>query len=83
MARPTEHNPDNPVRALARLLYEEMEFLGPSSPEPLTDWDHLTEWQHSLYVNCVERLLEEGELIDRARQLANDDVVARASHKRE
>ncbi len=73
--------PREPIEGLAKLLYEEMEFLGPSSPEPLIEWNKLTQWQRSLYINSVERLLQEGELIERARQLANDDVVARAAHE--
>ena len=69
------------VESLGRILYEEMEFLAPSSPERLIEWAELTQWQRSLYTNCVERLLNEGELIDRARKLADHDAITRAPHK--
>jgi hypothetical protein len=72
-------HPRETVNCLAQILYKEMEFLGPSSPEPLVEWDKLTQWQRSLCVNCVERLLEEGELIERARQFTDHNVVLRTA----
>ena len=70
-----------PLEALGKLLYEELELSAPSSPSPFVEWGELTELQRSLYVNCVERLLEQGELVERARQLSDDDVVSRRPDK--
>jgi hypothetical protein len=46
-----------PHKALARVLFEEMERLAPGPPGGPENWDSLPEWHRLLYVNCVERLL--------------------------
>lgn len=65
----------DPIEFLARVLFEEMNRLAPGSPEDVSDWGQIGEWDRLLYINCIERLLEERKVIERALQLANDDPV--------
>jgi hypothetical protein len=73
--------PSHELRELGRILYEEMEYLAPSSPESAEDWDKLTSWERSLYINSVEQLLEERELVSQALKLANNNSVPGTVHK--
>ena len=68
---------------LGRILFEEMERLAPSSPMSLNDWDKIGSWERALYVNCVERLCEERQLIDRALQLTHNDSIGRSADSTE
>jgi hypothetical protein len=61
--------------ALGRILFEELERLAPSAPDRLNDWEKLGQWERALYVNGVERLFEERELVERALKLADHDPI--------
>ena len=66
---------DRILGELGRILFEEMERLAPSSPMSLSCWDKIGNWERELYVNCVERLVEERELVQRALHLADNNAV--------
>jgi len=63
-----------PLKRLARILYEEMEHLDPGC-EPYVEWEDLRWRDKELYTSCVERLLQETDLVH--KHLANNDVVSR------
>lgn len=63
------------LEKLGRILFEEMEHLAPSSPVRLNEWEQIGQWERLLYINCVERLIEERKLIERALQVADDDAI--------
>lgn len=68
---------------LGCVLFEEMERLGPSSPNEVAEWDNLTDWKRGLYINSVERLLDERERINRVFQLTDYHPILRSSEKGE
>ena len=63
------------LEGLGEILFDELERLAPSSPMGLNDWSKIGKWERLLYVNCIERLLEERELIQRALQFTDDDLI--------
>lgn len=74
--------PASALAELARLLYETMERLAPGSGE-FVEWGNLTQWQRDLFLNCVEALLDEHDLIRWAIKLADDDVINGRSQEHE
>lgn len=68
-------NRDTALEALGRILFEEMERLAPSSPDRISDWRKIKSWERRLYINCVERLCEERELIGSASEFTSDHAV--------
>jgi hypothetical protein len=69
MGAPEIIAPLPPHEQLARRLYETMERLAPSADDPGT-WSQLTQWHRDLYLNCVDALLDERDLLARASTLA-------------
>ena len=65
---------------LARLLFEEMERLAPSANDE-GSWSEISEWERLLYLNCVDRLLCEHNLIRLACEISDDDEVFRGAKK--
>lgn len=68
------------LRQLAQRLYEVTEHLDPGADEAI-DWDTLTERRREFYINCVESLCAERDLISQI--LADDCMVAGQSRERE
>jgi hypothetical protein len=64
------------LEALGRTLFEELDKLGPTHPGDVLGWGEVSNWERGLYLNAVERLLEERELIETWLKLADDDLVA-------
>ena len=56
---------------LGRIFFEEIERLAPSSPPRPGDWDKIGSWERRLYINCIERLFEERDLIQAALRLGS------------
>lgn len=74
--------PAPPRERLAQRLYETMERLAPGHSS-YVDWRDLSQWHQDLYLNCIDVLLDEGDLIRRSLDLADDDVVKRRFEERE
>ncbi len=74
MGAPEIIAPPSPHEQLACRLYETMERLAPSSADYVA-WPQLTQWHRDLYLNCVEALLDDRDLLTRAINLCDDDVV--------
>ena len=69
------------VEGLARVLYDELERLAADSEYPPTRWDCLSGWRRDLYVNCIDRLFEERELVKAAYELTYDDMILGGADK--
>ena len=70
----------SPIRAvLARVIYDESQFLGGGQTGDARGWDQLLDWERDFYENLVDRLLQERELIKSWIQFSNDDGVARSA----
>jgi hypothetical protein len=65
-----------PIEALARLLYEEMERLAPGVDD-YVPWDDLDASQRSFHLHVVARLLSERDLIRCALANADDHLMDR------
>ena len=63
---------------LAQILFEELDRLAPGSPDLAFEWDKMPECDRLLYVSCVNRLLEERDLICKAILEAACDSSATA-----
>lgn len=63
-----------PVMSLARVLYETMEHLDPSSCGGLP-WDQLPDRDAEFYALCVEALIERSSLVSMA--LTDDNMISR------
>jgi hypothetical protein len=63
------------MAALARILFEEMECLAPSSPDSPNEWLTISEWDRALYINCIDQLCGERDLIERAQKHSDNDTV--------
>jgi hypothetical protein len=66
---------------LAQVLFETLERLDPG--HDMRHWDKMGNWGQALYINRVERLLEERQLIKCALEGACDDSIDGSSNKRE
>ena len=55
------------VENLARELNSKMEHLDPTT---LPEWDEMSDSQRNFFVNCVEHLLGQGELLREALDLS-------------
>lgn len=62
---------NNPFEELGRVLYEAMEHLDPNVENPSAEWQKMTIWRRGFYINCVERLFEERELVRSALELSD------------
>jgi hypothetical protein len=54
--------PVPPRERLAQHLYETMERLAPGHYNYM-EWHNLTQWHQDLYLNCIDALLDEGDLV--------------------
>jgi hypothetical protein len=72
--------PSRPVLELARVLYEEMERLDPGSCGG-SSWDELPPHDVGYYTWCIEALLENRSLIERA--LSDNYMVRRQTERGE
>jgi|HubBroStandDraft_4_1064222.scaffolds.fasta_scaffold1230819_1 hypothetical protein len=74
--------PGTPREQLASRLYETMERLAPGAGDSV-EWDSLTQWHRDLYLNCVDALLVDDDLLARAINLRDDDVINGTAEKGE
>ena len=72
--------PVAPREQLAQQLYETMERLAPGSGV-YVEWSNLSQWWRDLYLNCIDGLLDEPELVRRAINLADHDVIKGGLHE--
>jgi hypothetical protein len=73
---------DKARRDLAHILFDAFSKLDPGG-DNVAEWEELGNWGQSLYINCIDRLLEERELINSALEGSDDDCVSRRSDKGE
>ncbi len=64
----------DPVKRLARILYEKMEHLDPGSCGG-ESWDELSPHARDYYALCVEAMVEQGPVLRAA--LTDDNVILR------
>jgi hypothetical protein len=68
--------PAAPRERVAQHLYETMERLAPGH-DNFVEWDCLTKWHRDLYMNCIDALFDDPDLLLRAFNLSDNDVVNR------
>lgn len=74
--------PARPREQLACRLYETMQRLAPGAGDYI-EWDDLSTWYRDLYLNCIDALLVDRDVLVRAIHLCDNDMVEGALQERE